>query len=209
VIRSVLMRVLWGGLLGLGMLQIGCGGSKPARFYLLTTIPPTEAAPAPVPGKLLGIGIGPVRFPDYLRRTQIVTFNTSNQVALAEFDRWAEPLDVSFTRVLAENLVRLIPTEKVFVYPWKHATPIDYQVALRIARFEMGHDGRVWLQVRWGILAGEGDRLLSIRSSSFSHTVNGEGYDAIAAAMSAEIADLSREIADTIRTLAAGKEQEN
>ncbi len=44
-----------------------------------------------------------------------------NALRLAEFDQWAAPLGDNFTRVLAENLVMLIPTERVAIFPWAAA----------------------------------------------------------------------------------------
>ena len=67
--------------------------------------PGTAAAQGPV------IGVGPITVPKYLDRPQIVTRSGRNQLALGEFDRWAEPLQDNVLRVLAENLAFLIPTD--------------------------------------------------------------------------------------------------
>jgi uncharacterized lipoprotein YmbA len=63
------------------------------------------------------IGIGPVTLPKYLDRPQIVTFTSPYALNVVEFDRWAEPLESTFVRVLAENLALLLPRAHVVVSP--------------------------------------------------------------------------------------------
>ena len=78
-------------------LLTGCGRSIPPRFYVLSPLPRGQQVSAP--DKPLVIGIGPVELPPYLDRPQIVSRPDANRIALAEFDRWAEPLASSFSGV--------------------------------------------------------------------------------------------------------------
>ena len=99
--------VLWRlALVTLGGLLLGLEActSTPSRFYVLSSLSASEtiAATAATQGPV--IGVGPITLPKYLDRPQIVTRAGSNQLALAEFDRWAEPLQDNVARVLAENL---------------------------------------------------------------------------------------------------------
>ena len=110
----------------------GClGGSSPSRFYLLS---PLSASESPVAASGVAIGVGPISLPQYLDRSQIVTRKGENQLHLAEFDRWAESLQKSFTRVLVLNLSTLLSTDRVALHPWNRSTPIDYQVIVDVAR---------------------------------------------------------------------------
>ena len=59
-----------------------------------------------------------------------------NQLALGEFDRWAEPLQDNFARVLAENLARLIPTDQVLLHAWPRSATLDYQVTVDVLHFD-------------------------------------------------------------------------
>ena len=71
----------------------GCGVSEPIRYYQLSSLPGAdkhEAAESDKHGMI--IGIGPVDIPRYVDRLQIVTRSAPNVVDLAEFDRWAEPV---------------------------------------------------------------------------------------------------------------------
>jgi uncharacterized protein len=179
----------------------GCISTQPSRFYLLTALPGPEATPQVAPGaRGPAIGVGPVVLPKYLDRPQIVTHASSYEVSVAEFERWAEPLEVNFTRVFAENLASLIPTDRLAMYPWPRSTPIDYQVTLEVVDFLGRLGGESALIARWTLFRGEGQEMLASRKSGFSAAAEGGQYESLVAAMSQTLADLSREIAAAIRT---------
>jgi uncharacterized protein len=179
----------------------GCISTQPARFYLLTALSRLEATPQVAPGaRGPAIGVGPVVLPKYLDRPQIVTHASRYEVKVAEFERWAEPLEVNFTRVFAENLASLIPTDRLAVYPWPRSTPIDYQVTLEVIDFLGRFGGESALITWWTLSRGEGQEVLASRKSEFSAAVEGGQYESLAAAMSQTLADLSREIAAAIKT---------
>jgi hypothetical protein len=151
----------------------------------------------------VAIGVGPVALPEYLNRSQIVSRQGENQLQLAEFDRWAEPLGKNFTRVLVLNLSTLLSTDRMALHPWNRSTPIDYQVIVDVARFEAGPDEKISLLARWSIVdAGKRETLL-MRKSSFSEPIASDGYQATIASMSRAVAALSREIAEAIRDVSA------
>jgi hypothetical protein len=63
------------------------------------------------------LGIGPIRFPGYLDRQEMVTRTAPNRIDLSENDRWAEPLEANFARTLSQNLSSLLQTERLMFYP--------------------------------------------------------------------------------------------
>ncbi|HEX5606452.1 MAG TPA: PqiC family protein, partial [Candidatus Binatia bacterium] len=69
-------------------------------------------------GNALSLGIGPIKIPRYLDREQLVTRISQNRFAIAENDRWAEPLEENFSRVLSENLSILLQIDRVAAFPW-------------------------------------------------------------------------------------------
>jgi len=180
----------------------GClGGSPPSRFYLLSPLPVSESPATAASG--VAIGVGPVALPEYLNRSQIVSRAGENQLQLAEFDRWAEPLGKNFTRVLVLNLSTLLSTDRMALHPWNRSTPIDYQVTVAVARFEAGPDEKISLLARWSIVdAGKRETLL-MRKSSFTEPIASNGYEATVESMSRAVAALSREIAEAIRDVSA------
>ena len=201
--RHLLLRSTAWSLVALLMVLGGClgGGSPPSRFYLLSPIPAPEASAAAASG--VAMGVGPVAVPEYLNRTQIVTRTGENQLELAEFDRWAEPLQKNLSRVLVLNLSTLLSTDRVALHPWNRSTPMDYQVIVDVARFEAGTDGAASLLARWSIVDGASREALLVRKSSFREPIADGGYQAAVASMSRAVATLSREIAGAIRDLSA------
>jgi uncharacterized lipoprotein YmbA len=132
-----------------------------------------------------------------------VTRAGENQLELAEFDRWAEPLQNNLSRVLVLNLSTLLSTDRVALHPWNRSTPMDYQVIVDVGRFEAGTAGATSLLARWSIVDGADRKILRVRKSSFSEPIADGGYEATVASMSRAVAALSREIAGAIRDLSA------
>ena len=180
----------------------GCASTPPTRFYVLNYIPSSKAeqqAAATEHG--LAIGVGPVELPQYLHRPQIVTRGSNNELHLSEFDRWGEPLERTVPRILAENLSVLLSTDRVAVFPWEKSTPIDYQVAVMLTRFEMNLGGESLLVARWSVMRAKGKEVLMTRRSSFRELADGQDYEATVSALSRTLADLSREIAAEIKAV--------
>src|SRR5207253_2828062 len=83
------------------ILAAGCSVLSPqpdrSRFYILTPVANSgvvAATPASTStDSQLTIGVGPVDFPDYLRRLPVVTRVAPNRIELSDEKRWAEPLD--------------------------------------------------------------------------------------------------------------------
>jgi uncharacterized protein len=180
----------------------GCATSPPSRFYLLHSLGSSGAGPgreATDPG--LAIGIGPVNLPDYLDRPQIVTRSNGNELRLDEFNRWAEPLGQNLSRVLAENLATLLGTDRVAVYPWPKATPIDFRVMMDVIRLDAALGGGATLSARWTVYAGDAQQVLMVHKSDIGQPADAATFEALVAAQSRAVAVLSREIAAAIVSL--------
>jgi uncharacterized protein len=150
----------------------------------------------------VGIGVGPVMVPSYLHRTQIVTRNGADQVELAMFHRWAEPLEDGIARILAEEIGGRVPTERIFTYPWRGAVAraIDYQVVVTVLRLDGRRGGDVTLDTRWRILGKDGAELALGRSTA-TEAATGSGYEPMVAAMTRALVNLGQEIAIEIRAM--------
>ena len=175
----------------------GClgGTSAPARFYALApVVTPLSGGPAK-PGPSLGIG--PVTLPAYLDRPQIVTRQGPEELSLAEFERWSEPLKTGVPRVLADNLAVLLRTDRISLFPWAKAPAGQIQIAVDVTRFERVGGKEVALNARWRLLTSDGTELVA-RQAAIAEATGGEGYDAIAAAMSRALGALSRDVAAAV-----------
>jgi len=184
------------------LVSAGCAQTPPTNFYILSSLPPEAAESLGTGGDKLSLGVGPATLPGYLDRPQVVALASSNKLELAEFHKWAEPLQENFLRVLAENLSILLTTDRVERLPMRRAVPIDYQVAVEMVRFDADLDGTALLVARWKILDRDGRKPLIMRKSSFTEpSLTGTDREAVVAAMSRAVADLSREIAAELRVL--------
>jgi uncharacterized protein len=184
------------------LLGLGACASTPSRFYILNTLPASETVPATAAERGPVIGLGPITLPKYLERPQIVTRVGRHQLALGEFDRWAEPLQDNVLRVLGENLAFLIPTDQVLLHAWPQSATLDYQVTVDMLHFDGWLGGESTLLAHWSILDRAELPLLSQRAS-LNVLVGGGDYEAMVAALSELLARLSGDIAVAIQRLAS------
>ncbi len=184
------------------LLGLGACASTPSRFYILNTLPASDTVPAAAAERGPVIGVGPITFPKYLDRPQIVTRASRHQLTLGEFDRWAEPLQENFSSVLVENLALLIPTEHILLNPWPGSAPVDYQVRVEVRYFDGWLGGESTLLARWSIL-DRGERELVSRKVHLNAPAGGRDHAALVVAMNQLLEALSRDIAVAIQRLAS------
>ena len=79
---------------------------------------------------------------------------------------------------------------------------MQYQEAVDVQRFDTDAGRDSVLMARWDLIDGDGRGLLYSRVTSFRTRVDGEGIEPIVAAMSRNLAELSREIAAGLAALA-------
>jgi hypothetical protein len=184
-------------------LSSGClGGASPAtKFYtLVPAASPRAGAPPAGPDRGVTLGVGPVTVPAYLDRPQIVTRQGSDELDLAEHDRWAEPLPDSIARVMAENLSAMLGTDRVAIFPWSVSQSVPYQVTVDLLRFDGALGGDIVLDARWRIVAGDGKELL-VKRSTLREATTAPGYGALVSSMSRALGGLSRDIATVLAGL--------
>jgi uncharacterized protein len=170
-----------------------------SRFYILTPMPESNAVQT-ASNPRLTLGVGPVEFPDYLRRLPVVTRVEPHRLELSDNKLWAEPLDKNFTDALSENLATLLGSQRIEKYPWPLATKVDYQVEVDVQRFETTGDGQAQLVASWIIRDGRSE---SILYASKTAAMAAAGADATSAstALSGDLATLSKAIAENVAEL--------
>jgi hypothetical protein len=181
------------------LLAAGCASSPPSRFYTLTATATASATPAAAPSTLL-VAVGPVTVPDVVDRPEIVVSNAPNEVQLDEFNRWASPLPNIVARVVAENLVALLGTPRVILFPQALTTDADYRVVIEVRTFESIPGSAAVFDAVWTIRRGRDGRTQTGRTSAREGVADGS-YGALAAAHSRAVARLSRDVADATRAL--------
>ena len=193
--------------LALGLLVIillGCSHTPATRYYDLGPLP-GRGAPERSEA-CVSVGVGPVKIPEYLDRSGIVTRVTSHELTVAEFNKWAEPLEESFPRALADNLSSFLCTKTVLIFPWKGSVPLDYRVYVDVIRMDGKLGESAVLDVSWTIMgSGEKKGVLMMDRSSYKEPAGGQDHGDFVAAQSRNVAALSRDIAEAIRALSKGK----
>lgn len=195
--RSISM-ILVIGLFAFG----GClGKSQLPRFYVLSSMPDDQAVVgSKTPASDAIVGIGPIKLADYLDQSKLVTRTGDNKLMKSEFDRWAGSLKDNISNVLAENIGFLVPTERIYIHPWRGSVPIDYQIVLDVIRYDGQLGENALLVARWSLFSGQDKKMLAVSRSSIRESVSGSGYDDVVAAQSRALAKLSHEIVTAIHT---------
>jgi len=202
-IASLIRAVAPGLLL---MTFMACASNAPSRFYVLSSLTGTGGEPETASDKRqVTIGVRPVELPAYLDRQQIVTRVSANELHLAGFDEWAEPLEDNFTRVLMENLSILLSRDSFMILHTRGPEPADYQVQVEVIRFDGSLAGHASLLARWTILGEDDKKIFLTKKSAFKAAAGGPNYKALAAAQSRTVEALSREIAGAIKGLSGAR----
>lgn len=199
------------GLLALAALFLGpagCGNitgtSAPASFYVLT--PTQDARPVGASGatggKKLLIVMGPVNVASYLNRPQIVSRGQGVRVSLAEFDRWAEPLDKNLARVLAEDVAQLT-ADSALVVPGRDDAAADARVLVDVERLDGTLGGEAVLVAWWSLRAHDGHVLSRNRAEHRQRS--GLSFASMVEAQSALAGRLAQDIAAAVNNLASAR----
>lgn len=208
--RTKVLTVLAGCLMILT--GTGCGQkSAPSNFFVLS---PPEAVQNSVTGTTMrrgvSLGIGPVTIPEYLDRSQIVRRRSASGLLVDEFNRWGGDLGKNVTTVLGEVLSSELNTDRIQIYPWSNAAGMDYQVIVQITAFEARPDNTVVIDARWSLVDSDNGDVVAMARSQYAEPVavkpdqEAQGtanYDAVANAMSANVASLGTAIARSLARL--------
>ena len=196
-IRSAKVRTL---LMPTVLALVGCA-TAPSSFYTLTSTLTGPDRGAPLSDKGIAVAVGPVRFPEFLDRPQVVTRAGTNQLALDEFHRWGGSLQDDFLRVLGENLGQLLGTSRILVEPAEVRFPLDARVIADVLSFEGTPEGEAVFRVRWAVLDPYLDQALVVRETSYRSRAKAEDPEAMIAALSETVAAFSRDVADQLRAI--------
>jgi len=181
----------------LAMFAGGCGSSPPVHYYDLDALETgyvAERQPS------LHVGVGPLRTPEYLGRSQIVTRGADSQVLVDDFHRWIEPLGNRIHHVVSENLDSLLGDAVVVAFPYTHIADLDYQLIGRISRFDADPDGTAVLQVQWGVIASRDQFVIEPKRVRYQARAAQPGdYQALARAMSEVLQAFSRDVAESLQ----------
>ena len=183
------------------LVTAGCATSPPSSFYTLTPMRALPDSGGP-PSMALGVGLGPVNFPQFLDRPQIVTRDAGNRLAIDEFHRWGGSIQDDFLRVWIENMSALLGTTSVFAFPGEVRIPLAFRVTADVLAFEGTYDGYAVLRARWIVLDHRTDQVLRVEETHYRRPLaEPKDEGALIAAMSETLGDFSRDVAVTLKQL--------
>jgi uncharacterized lipoprotein YmbA len=181
----------------------------PTRYYVLSNMADDASlleAMGPSADALatgLRVGVRPVSFPSYLKRSRMVTRLASNELRYMEAERWGEPLEEAFLYAVGANLGVLLGTDEVILHPWYSTERPEFAVVVDVVRFERDQLGNAHLVVRWEIRDAGGEIVATDGFSTEEMTTDPASISSSVQAQSRSVAALSRQIADAIRNLAS------
>jgi len=188
--RSLALSVL------VSLLLVACGSSPPVRYFSLSTI---DTAYQQDGDDAVVLGLGPLRTPEYLNRSQIVTRDAGAEMQVDEFSRWTEPMGGAMHRVVSANVDNLLDGVIVMAFPWEAIvrSEVDYRLIGDIVRFDADRSGRVLLEVQWGVaMVPDSTAVVRGHRSRYETRATSAGDPAaIALAMNEALALFSRDIA--------------
>ena len=181
-----------------GLLLAGCGASAPAKFYTFQS----NATPDGLPPASYGVVVAQVAVPAVVDRPQFVVQVAPNRVEIDEFNRWAAPLGETIADAVATDLGVRLGTPNVATAMRASFDP-TYRVTIDVQRFDsIAGEGAV-LEAVWAVTTVASGRTLSGKTVA-RESLQGDGFDALAAAHSRALSQLTRDIATAIRKAAAG-----
>lgn len=195
VFHTIFRIVVIGG----GMWITGCAISSPSeesRFYSLSSpeIPHQNFDQIRTKGQ--AIAVGPVYFPDHLKRASVVVIKEDNQYQIAKLDQWGGSLENEFETALVKNLLAMNPGKAFVLDSGMLSQRDDMQLKMDIYRFGATENGQVRLEASWGWV-GHSGKLLS--AGTFSESIkSGDVLKAQVAAMSHLVAMFAEEVSGTL-----------
>jgi len=171
------------------VLLSACSSTPDSEYYLLTALASGESN-----NESPSVGVGPIEIPQYLNRNSLVYHRAGNQVDVASFERWAEPLTDGLSRVISLNLSALLNTQSVQIFPWPQQYAPTYGVSVNV--LELDAEGtRASLVAKWTIRRIKGE-IITRRLTRLNEPLGGsDSAAAITAAYSRLLLALSEEIA--------------
>ncbi len=167
-------------------LTLGAAQNEPVQKGLVRN----ESAPAGFAGNVI---IEPVYLAKFLRQDGIVTQVGDNEVAIASYHRWAEPLDKSIARLLTGDLNSRISD---YHFSWMQLDvdkPAAFKLRLAFNEFNIKNNssvnvaGHYWLYVQSSGLKKEG-------SFNITKPLTDDGYAHAVTQLQQAIAQLADEI---------------
>ena len=142
--------------------------------------------------------IEPASLPDLVDRPQLVVKGGGSNITILEQQRWAEPLRSGIPRVVAENLTKLLGTNKISTRDDVIRSP-DCRVIIDVRRLDSQPGVEVAFEALWTVACGDGPKKTG--QSATREAPAGKEVDALVAAHGRALDAMSRDIAHAVREM--------
>ena len=193
--RSITLCVL------VSLLVAACGSSPPVRYFALS---PMDSVQRQDPDDAVTLGLGPLRLPEYLNRSQLVTRGNGSELEIDEFSRWAEPLTLAMHRVVSTDVDNMMDGVIVIAFPWEAVVrnEVDYRLLGEVTRFDADRSGRVVLDIQWAIADVPGEVAVAIHRSKYeTRAARPDDPAIVTSAMNDALAMFSRDVVSELEVI--------
>ena len=185
------------------LIVVGClGGGPKTQFYTLGAVEAGETLPVARRPEL-GLAVGPIEFPRYLDRSEIVTRDGAHRLALSNANRWAGSLRTDVLRVVADDLGQLLGTSRVVAFPNEPTFRLDYRVLLDVREFEGVPGESVTLRAHWTVVSASDGSALAVEEVHVVEPTASASFEDLVAAQRRALGTMNRAIAALLATLPA------
>jgi uncharacterized protein len=175
----------------------GCAGAPKEQFYTLSN--GADGDRAPLPAQDYAVAVGPVYIPDVVDRPHLVTRMGGSEVRISEQVRWAEPLKEGIARAVATNLAADLQNGRVSPRASPAGGEPDYRVIVDVQDFDSALGKAATIEVMWTLRRAKDGEIRTGRARVRQAVAN-DSYDELVSAHARALADVSRSIAETIRS---------
>jgi len=175
--------------------------SLPLFYYTLETSNMTDVSETASKQNLL---IGPIHISSFLNKGQLVKQKSAYSIDIAEQHRWAGNLQEMLSDSLIDNLSQDLASNNVYTFPNSHGLTA-IQLELTLTHFEEDTNGQALTQARWKLIS-TGQAILYAATSTYTVQPDDSSYSSLVKGLSIGISRLSKDIADSIRTITSVQE---
>jgi hypothetical protein len=174
----------------------GCASAPKEQFYTLSNGSGDRPA---LPAQDYAVAVGPVYVPDVVDRPHLVLRMGGSEVRISEQVRWAEPLKEGIARAVATDLARDLQNGRVSPRAAPGSGEPDYRVTLDVQDFDSVLGKAATLEVMWTVRRVKDGEVRTGRMRVQQPVAN-DSYDALVSAHARALSEVSRSIAEMIRS---------
>jgi uncharacterized lipoprotein YmbA len=175
------------------------GNSKPTRFYVLSTLTQNSKEVDKQHKEQKVVLVGPIELAKYLDRTNIAYRSGANELIISDFDTWAEGLDRSIARTIAQNMSSTLNSSQFTFSPWQSLADPDLEIPIGIERFDCDEKAFCALHIFWSVRQPQGIITSPLSAHGFELQARSASVEDQVAALSELLAQASILLAAEIR----------